>query len=87
MKKCCGSLERDVLHPNVVKTAVDKVLPKFKKSESEWKLFNGDRLAFSPISDARESRYEFGRSTSLERLLMGRAKALVSPTVDSARTT
>lgn len=44
------------------------------------KLFNGNRLAFTPVSDDSLSRYEFEGTASLSGLLIGRTKALVSPT-------
>ncbi len=44
------------------------------------KLFNGDRLPFVPMTNERGSRYEFNGTASIGRLLVGRAKALVSPT-------
>ena len=44
------------------------------------KLFNGDRLPFTPATEHASSRYEFKGTASLDRLLTGRAKALVSPT-------
>jgi hypothetical protein len=43
------------------------------------KLFNGTRLPFKPMSESSESRYEFEGTASLDGLLTGRAKALVSP--------
>ena len=44
------------------------------------KLFNGDRLPFTPTIDERGPRYEVRGSASIGRLITGRAKALVSPT-------
>ena len=44
------------------------------------KLFKGDRVAFIPMTDESESRYEFEGTASLGGLLTGRTKALVSPT-------
>ena len=44
------------------------------------KLFKGERLPFIPTSDESRPRYEFRGTASIGRLVMGRAKALVSPT-------
>jgi site-specific DNA recombinase len=44
------------------------------------KLFNGDRLPFTPAKDGAGSRYEFKGTASIGRLVTGHAKALVSPT-------
>ena len=44
------------------------------------KLFKGDRVAFTPMTDGSESRYEFEGTALLGGLLTGRTKALVSPT-------
>ena len=44
------------------------------------KLFNGDRLPFIPMTNDAGSQYEFRGTASIGRLLVGRAKALVSPT-------
>jgi site-specific DNA recombinase len=44
------------------------------------KLFNGDRLPFTPAIDEAGSHYEFKGTAAIGRLLTGRAKALVSPT-------
>ena len=44
------------------------------------KFFNETRLPFPPASDEAESRYEFKGMASIGRLLVGHAKALVSPT-------
>ena len=44
------------------------------------KLFNGDRLPFTPATDETGSRYNFKGTASIDRLLVGRAKGLVSPT-------
>jgi hypothetical protein len=48
------------------------------------KLFNETRLPFTPACDEAGSRYEFKGMASISRLLVGRAKALVSPTGLSA---
>jgi DNA invertase Pin-like site-specific DNA recombinase len=44
------------------------------------KLFNGDRLPFIPMTNDAGSQYEFNGTALIGRLLVGRAKALVSPT-------
>ncbi len=44
------------------------------------KLFNGERLPFTPASDRTGSRYEFQGVASIGSLLAGGAKELVSPT-------
>ena len=44
------------------------------------KLFNGNRLPFTPVSDENVSRYEFEGTASLGGLLTGRTKDVVSPT-------
>ena len=44
------------------------------------KLFNGDRLPFIPMTNQSGAHYEFKGTASIGRLLVGRAKALVSPT-------
>jgi len=44
------------------------------------KLFNGDRLPFIPTTNGAISQYEFKGTASIGRLVVGRAKALVSPT-------
>jgi hypothetical protein len=43
------------------------------------KLFNGDRLPFIPMANDAGSQYEFNGTASIGWLLVGRAKALVSP--------
>lgn len=44
------------------------------------KLFNGERVPFTPAGDEAGRRYEFKGTAALGRLVMGRAKVLVSPT-------
>lgn len=44
------------------------------------KLFNGDRLPFIPMTNETGAQYEFKGTALIGRLLVGRAKALVSPT-------
>jgi len=44
------------------------------------KLFNGDRIQFMPATDDTGSWYEFQGIASIGRLVIGRAKELVSPT-------
>jgi DNA invertase Pin-like site-specific DNA recombinase len=44
------------------------------------KLFNGERLPFTSVSNGAGSRYEFQGTAVIGRLVTGRAKALVSPT-------
>lgn len=43
------------------------------------KTFNGDRLPFIPMTNESGSQYEFKGTASIGPLLVGRAKALVSP--------
>ena len=44
------------------------------------KLFNGDRISFTPATEQASPHYQFEGTASIGRLLVGRAKALVSPT-------
>jgi site-specific DNA recombinase len=44
------------------------------------KLLGPDRLPFIPMTNERGSQYEFKGTASIGRLVVGRAKALVSPT-------